>query len=46
MTAINVDRELTPNEALERSQKELADIKFALDELRQRQVLRDLQILA
>jgi PAS domain S-box-containing protein len=32
MTAINVDRELTPNEALERSQKELADIKFALDE--------------
>src|SRR5215213_2709870 len=32
MTAINVDRELTPKGALERSQKELADIKFALDE--------------
>jgi PAS domain S-box-containing protein len=32
MSAINVDRELTPNEALVRSQKELADIKFALDE--------------
>jgi two-component system, cell cycle sensor histidine kinase and response regulator CckA len=29
---INVDRELNPTEALERSQKELADIKFALDE--------------
>jgi len=32
MTALNVDRELTPKEALERSEKELADIKFALDE--------------
>src|SRR5215467_1937240 len=32
MTAINVDNKLTPKEALERSQKELADIKFALDE--------------
>src|SRR5215218_8062400 len=32
MTAINVDRELNPTEALERSEKELADIKFALDE--------------
>src|SRR5215211_4689600 len=32
MTAINVDRELNPREALERSRKELADIKFALDE--------------
>src|SRR5215510_12942264 len=32
MTAINVDSELTPEEALQRSQKELADIKFALDE--------------
>ena len=28
----SVDRELNPEEALERSQKELADIKFALDE--------------
>src|SRR5215211_9443112 len=32
MTAINVDRELNPREALERSRKELADIRFALDE--------------
>ena len=32
MTATPVDRELTHKEALERSQKELADIKFALDE--------------
>ena len=35
MTAINprsVDHELNPEEALERSEKELADIKFALDE--------------
>ena len=32
MTAIKVDHELSPEEALERSQKELADIKFALDE--------------
>jgi len=35
MTTINarsVDAELNPEEALERSQKELADIKFALDE--------------
>src|SRR4026207_2479370 len=35
MTAINpksVDRELNPEAALERSLKELADIKFALDE--------------
>lgn len=35
MTAINttsVDKDLAPQEALERSQKELADIKFALDE--------------
>src|SRR4026209_230155 len=29
---INVDQELNPKGALERSQKELADIKFALDE--------------
>jgi PAS domain S-box-containing protein len=29
---INVDQELNPKEALERSEKELADIKFALDE--------------
>jgi PAS domain S-box-containing protein len=35
MTAINpttVDNQLLPEEALQRSQKELADIKFALDE--------------
>src|SRR5215510_4699902 len=32
MNVINVDSELTPKEALERSEKELADIKFALDE--------------
>src|SRR5215217_2946132 len=32
MTAINVDRELNPEEALEHSKKDLADIKFALDE--------------
>jgi len=35
MTAINaksVDDKLNPEEALERSEKELADIKFALDE--------------
>jgi PAS domain S-box-containing protein len=32
MTARSVDLELNPEEALERSQKELADIKFALDE--------------
>jgi PAS domain S-box-containing protein len=32
MTARSVDSELTPREALERSEKELADIKFALDE--------------
>src|SRR5215207_383336 len=35
MTATNttsVDRQLLPEEALQRSQKELADIKFALDE--------------
>src|SRR6476659_2341611 len=35
MTAINaksVDDKINPEEALERSQKELADIKFALDE--------------
>ena len=35
MTAINarsVDTALNPEEALERSRKELADIKFALDE--------------
>src|SRR4051794_4130650 len=32
MTARSVERELTPNEALERSRKELADIKFAIDE--------------
>src|SRR6478736_3878279 len=35
MTAINptsVDRDLAPEDALERSEKELADIKFALDE--------------
>src|SRR5215212_10127730 len=32
MTAINFDRELNPTEALERSRKELADIKFAIDE--------------
>ncbi len=35
MTAINttsLDRDLPPEDALERSQKELADIKFALDE--------------
>src|SRR6478735_5665916 len=32
MTARSLDSELTPKEALERSQKELADIKFALDE--------------
>ena len=32
MTAGSVDSELTPREALERSEKELADIKFALDE--------------
>ncbi|HEY5886051.1 MAG TPA: PAS domain S-box protein [Pyrinomonadaceae bacterium] len=35
MTTINttsIDRDLLPEEALERSQKELADIKFALDE--------------
>ena len=35
MTAIDpisVDRELNPEAALERSEKELADIKFALDE--------------
>ena len=32
MNAINVDHELNPTEALERSEKELADIKFALDE--------------
>ncbi|HEU4834607.1 MAG TPA: PAS domain S-box protein [Pyrinomonadaceae bacterium] len=29
---INVDQELNPKEALQRSEKELADIKFALDE--------------
>ena len=29
---IKVDQELNPKEALERSEKELADIKFALDE--------------
>src|SRR5678816_2012659 len=29
---INVDQELNPKGALERSEKELADIKFALDE--------------
>src|SRR5829696_3489258 len=29
---INVDQEFNPKEALERSEKELADIKFALDE--------------
>lgn len=29
---VNVDQELNPKEALERSEKELADIKFALDE--------------
>src|SRR5829696_5003309 len=29
---INVDQEFNPGEALERSRKELADIKFALDE--------------
>src|SRR6478609_9472350 len=29
---INLDQELNPKEALERSEKELADIKFALDE--------------
>jgi two-component system, cell cycle sensor histidine kinase and response regulator CckA len=32
MTAINPTTELHPEEALQRSQKELADIKFALDE--------------
>src|SRR5687767_2487199 len=35
MTAVNerlIDSQLLPEEALERSQKELADIKFALDE--------------
>jgi len=32
MTARPVDFEMTPREALERSEKELADIKFALDE--------------
>lgn len=32
MTARSVDLEITPKEALERSEKELADIKFALDE--------------
>ena len=29
---INIDQELNPQEALERSEKDLADIKFALDE--------------
>src|SRR6476646_8467220 len=32
MTARSVDLEITPTEALERYEKELADIKFALDE--------------